>query len=277
MFAKSTVVSLALIAAAAPSFSAPLPETRSTEVLDARALPAGLVGLLKSLGSGVLSGGAISGLLALLGGGDDAAAARRAFEDSIAERAVPAAAVSSGVGAAAKAAAKALGTAFAGGVGSTLGSLSITAIFDKLFGDDAAAAKRELSDLTDEELNTLLEWVNDNKGSLSARGFNETLTAILEKLFGNAVQRRGVEDSLSPRGFNEILTAVLEKLFGNAVQRRELSDLTDEELNTLLEWVNANEGSLSARGFNEILTAVLEKLFGNAVQRREIPSLNELD
>jgi hypothetical protein len=75
MFAKSAIVSLALLSVASPVFSAPVPVTSTTE-LDARAIPAGLVGLLKSLGSGVLSGGAISGLLALLGGDDDAAAAR---------------------------------------------------------------------------------------------------------------------------------------------------------------------------------------------------------
>jgi hypothetical protein len=67
MFAKSAIVSLAVVAAAAPAFSAPVPaESRALK------LPAGAVGdLIKSLGKGILSGGAVTGLLSLLDGGSD--------------------------------------------------------------------------------------------------------------------------------------------------------------------------------------------------------------
>jgi len=64
MFAKTATVSLALVAAAAPAMSAPLP-------VDARAIPAGVGSAISSLGKGILSGGAVAGLLGLLGAGDD--------------------------------------------------------------------------------------------------------------------------------------------------------------------------------------------------------------
>ena len=73
MFAKSAIVSLAVVAAASPVFSAPLPVAEvDVRDLEARlSLPTGALGsLIKSLGKGVLTGGAVSGLLGLLGEGD---------------------------------------------------------------------------------------------------------------------------------------------------------------------------------------------------------------
>lgn len=316
MFANSLVVSLAILSVASPAFSAPLPNPHSE--LEARlSLPAGAIGkivkslgggllsggaiagleallglggddaaapaarelhvrelearlslptgaigkIVKSLGGGLLSGGAIAGLEALLGlGGDDAAPAARDLDArgiaSILEKLVGAGAesiesvlkkavlggVASGVavegvnavtgqdskravsatvvGDVAKVAeegiATVLGKGAASGIGSALGGLGIGAIFSKLFGggDDSAAAKRALADLSDSEVNTLLEWVNDNKASLFST---------------------------------------------RAVERRAFSDLSDEEVNTLLEWVNDNKDSLSTRALPSALTGSVGK------------------
>lgn len=65
MFAKSTIVSLAVVAAAAPALSAPIPAGAGAVIGD----------LAKSLGKGLLTGGALTGLLSLLDGGSDAPAA----------------------------------------------------------------------------------------------------------------------------------------------------------------------------------------------------------
>ncbi|KAJ7292961.1 hypothetical protein C8J57DRAFT_11460 [Mycena rebaudengoi] len=163
MLTNSLVVSLAVLSIASPVFSAPL----SIRNLRLASLPSGAIGsLIKSLGGGLLSGGAIAGLEALLSGGGDGAAAKRAVED-----------------------------------------------------------------LSDEQLNTLLEWVNDNKGSLSARGIAKTISPIVQK-----------------------------------ISKRAVEDLNDEQLNILLEWVNDNKDSmLSTRALS---SAPLIK--------KEI-SLNELD
>jgi hypothetical protein len=79
MYSKSIVLSLAVLSVASPAFSAPVPAPAANAhaELEARLkLPAGaLSGLAKSLGSGILSGGAITGLLSLLGGDDSAAPA----------------------------------------------------------------------------------------------------------------------------------------------------------------------------------------------------------
>jgi len=312
MFANSLVVSLAVLAVASPAFSAPLPNPHSE--LEARlSLPSGVIGkLVKSLGGGLLSGGAIAGLEALLGvGGDDAAPAARELVEargiaSVLEKLVGAGAesiesvlkkailggVASGVavegvnavagqnskravsaavvGDAAKVAeegiATVLGKGAASGLGSALGGLGIGAIFDKLFGGgDDSASKRSFADLSDEEVNTLLEWVNDNKDSLSLspRGLSESITAILEKLFGNAVQKRSFAD-LTDSEVNTLLEWVNDNkdsiLSTRAVQKRSFADLSDEEVNTLLEWVNDNKDSiLSTRALPSALTGSIGK------------------
>jgi hypothetical protein len=72
MLTNSLIVSLAVLSIASPVFSAPL----SIRNLRLASLPSGAIGsLIKSLGGGLLSGGAIAGLEALLSGGGDGAAA----------------------------------------------------------------------------------------------------------------------------------------------------------------------------------------------------------
>ncbi|KAJ7732373.1 hypothetical protein DFH07DRAFT_968475 [Mycena maculata] len=74
MFAKSTVISLALVAAAAPAMSAPISQTavQARELETHLSLPVDAIGdLAKSLGKGLLSGAAVTGLLSLLGEGSD--------------------------------------------------------------------------------------------------------------------------------------------------------------------------------------------------------------
>ncbi|KAJ7615405.1 hypothetical protein FB45DRAFT_1008346 [Roridomyces roridus] len=200
MYAKTTVVSLLL---ASSAFAAPLSqEAVQARELEARlSLPTGaLGGLAKSLGKGLLSGGAITGLLSLLGEGTSES--RRDLEaragiasvleklvgaggeslESVIKKAILGGAASGvaveGVNAvagrsvagtvagdAAKAAekgfGKVIGNNIADGLGSALGGLGVTAILGKLFGssDDSAASKRALADLSDEEVNTLLEWM----------------------------------------------------------------------------------------------------------------------
>ncbi|KAJ7642573.1 hypothetical protein DFH06DRAFT_603172 [Mycena polygramma] len=218
MFAKSAIVSVALFAAAAPVLSAPLPgQAIEARELEARlSLPAGAIGdLIKSLGKGLLSGGAVAGLAGLLGASSDdssdssAPASREldargglasilgklvgAGEESlesviknaviggaasgVAVEGVNAAAGQSGsrrsvagtvVDDAAKAAEKGLGSVIgngvADGVGTAAGGLGIGAIISKLFGSSSSSSKRALEDLSDDEVNTLLEYVNTLQG-----------------------------------------------------------------------------------------------------------------
>ncbi|KAJ6488747.1 hypothetical protein C8R45DRAFT_246942 [Mycena sanguinolenta] len=75
MVPKSAVLSLVIVAAAGPVVSAPIPGL----------LPAGAVGdLVKSLGKGLLSGAAVTGLLSLVDPSSDSKTARDLDERSIA-------------------------------------------------------------------------------------------------------------------------------------------------------------------------------------------------
>ncbi|KAJ7644858.1 hypothetical protein FB45DRAFT_1116764 [Roridomyces roridus] len=196
MYAKTTVVSLLL---ASSAFAAPLSqEAVEARELEARVrLPTGaLAGLAKTFGKGVLSGGAITGLLSLLGGvgGDDSSSsapvpglagvlekligAGGESLESVIKKAILGGAASgvavegvnavagkravagSVAGAAAKSGlGKTIGNGVADGLGSALGGLGIAAILGKLFGDDSSPATRAMADLSDEEVNTLLEWI----------------------------------------------------------------------------------------------------------------------
>ncbi|KAJ7613148.1 hypothetical protein FB45DRAFT_1065237 [Roridomyces roridus] len=206
MYAKTTVVSLLL---ASTAFAAPLSqEAVEARELEARAvrIPTGaLADLAKTFGKGALTGGAITGLLGLLGevtSGDPSALSGRDLEalearagiaslleklvgvggeslESVIKKAIFGG-VASGVavegvnavagrsvagsvagGAAKKGLGKAIGNGLADGLGTALGGLGITAILGKLFGssDDSSASKRALADLSDDEVNTLLEWM----------------------------------------------------------------------------------------------------------------------
>ncbi|KAJ7474270.1 hypothetical protein FB451DRAFT_1174777 [Mycena latifolia] len=205
MFAKSAIVSLALVAVASPVLSAPLP-------------------VAEALGKGILSGGAISGLSSLLGGeGDDSSAtpASRdletrgglasileklvdAGEESLesvlkntiaggiangaavegvnaaagqsSKRGIPAAVVDDAAKVARKTIGSVIGDGVASSIGHAVGDLGIGAIISKLFGlhssDDSSSrsssSKRALADLSDEEVNTLLEYINEMNGGSNA-------------------------------------------------------------------------------------------------------------
>ncbi|KAJ7623868.1 hypothetical protein DFH06DRAFT_1305285 [Mycena polygramma] len=189
MFAKSAITSVALVAAAAPVLSAPLPG----QVVEARlSLPPGAVGdLVKSLGNGLLSGGALAGLAGILGSSSDSSdssaptsreldarglasllgkfvgAGEESLESVIKNAVIGGAASGVAVEAAADAAKVAekglgsvIGNGVADGVGTAVGGLGIGAVISKLFGGDSSSnsrSKRALEDLSDEEVNTLLE------------------------------------------------------------------------------------------------------------------------
>ncbi|KAJ6536701.1 hypothetical protein DFH09DRAFT_1401145 [Mycena vulgaris] len=214
-------ISLAVLAVASPAFSAPVPTPDAHSELEARlSLPAGAVkDLLKSLGSGILTDGAFSGLLALLGGGDDAAPAARDLdaraglgalleklfgvgEEALSKvlknaviggvaggvavegvntaagqrrAAVPVAVVEGTAKAASKGLGSIIGSGLASGLGSALGGLGIGAILDKLFN------KRAFEDLNDDEVNTLLEYINDmqyNRRALADLSDEEVVTLL---------------------------------------------------------------------------------------------------
>ncbi|KAJ7688668.1 hypothetical protein B0H17DRAFT_649504 [Mycena rosella] len=293
MYSKSIAASLAILAVASPVFSAPVPVPVSSGHNDLEArikLPAGAIkDLLKSLGGGILSGGAISGLLSLLGGGDDAApapAAREldaraglgallskllgAGEDTLSKvlknaviggvasgvavegvntaagqrrAAVPASVVTT----AEKGIGSVISNGLASGLGSALGGLGIGAILDKLFN------KRSFEDLSDEEVNTLLEFINDNQSTgIEARG--------------------GV-----PPGIGKLIASLLGKLLGKA--KRSFEDLSDEEVNTLLEFINDNQSTgIEARGgvppgIGKLIASLLGKLLGKA--KRSLEDLSD--
>ncbi|KAJ7681025.1 hypothetical protein DFH06DRAFT_1405901 [Mycena polygramma] len=205
MFTKSTIVALALVAGAAPVLSAPLPgQAIEARELDARSAIGDLV---KSLGKGVLSGGAVAGLTGLLGASDDSSNTSRDLDargglgaalgkligageeplESVIKNAVIGGAASGaaieGVNAAAgqssrhrrglastvvddaaqaaeKDVGSIIGNGVANGVGSAAAGLGVGAVIDKLFGSDSSSSKRALAELSDSEVNTLLEYVN---------------------------------------------------------------------------------------------------------------------
>lgn len=84
MYSKSITVSVALLALVPSAFSAPLPAPAASAHSELKArlsLPSGALGsIIKSLGTGILTGGAFTGLLGLLGehGESDAAPAQNA-------------------------------------------------------------------------------------------------------------------------------------------------------------------------------------------------------
>ncbi|KAJ6488777.1 hypothetical protein C8R45DRAFT_929485 [Mycena sanguinolenta] len=176
MVAKSSIISLAVVAAAGPVVSAPVPLS----------LPAGADGdLVKSLGKGILSGSAVTGLFSLFG---PAANASSNTARDLEERGI-ATALEKLVGDGAESLESVLKKAVLGGAASGIaasavegaagqnnkrGISSIFNIIAKLF--DSSISKRGLADLSDEEVNTLLEYINDmNGGSNSRRALSSSL------------------------------------------------------------------------------------------------------
>ncbi|KAJ7248461.1 hypothetical protein C8J57DRAFT_1240385 [Mycena rebaudengoi] len=293
MFSKSLVASLTLVALAYPAFSAPVPNVHAE--LEARlSLPSGAIGgLIKSLGSGILTGGAFAGLEKLLDlGGDDAAPARRELEGAplspfrchwwphqdpgkwtthrwlvISMLVALAAVLEKLVGAGGASLGTVIKNAVLGGVASGVAIEGVNSVAERGFFDsfenafDSAPedelptvgplhlgpgivipSKRAIEDLSDDQVNTLLEWVNehvDDKGVLSARaGLGSVIGTGLVGGLGSALGGLGIG-------------AILEKLFGYASHGTSLiptlEDLSDDQVNTLLEWINDNVNTNEAR------------------------------
>jgi len=258
MFAKSAIVSLAVVAAASPVVSAPVPLS----------LPAGAVGdLIKSLGKGILSGGAVTGLLSLLDPSSDSSSnTSRDLE----ERAGLAAALEKLVGVGAESLESVLKKALIGGAASGVAAAAVDGAAGQnnrrslgatVVDDAAKAAEKGLGSIIG---NGVADGVGTAAGGLG-------IGAIISKLFGSSDSSSSSTTSSSKRGFQ---------------------DLSDDEVNTLLEYVNElNGGSNSRRAVSSSVgkgiaglvaglaasqgaSAVvdeLEKLF-----KRE-PSLDELD
>ncbi|KAJ7098629.1 hypothetical protein B0H15DRAFT_584694 [Mycena belliarum] len=348
MHSKAIVATLAALSVAGPVLSAPLPAPAGNPYaeLEARAakLPSGAIkDVLKNLGSGVLTGGAISGLLALLGlAGKDAPAARdledRGLKElltkligagdeglaSVLKKAILGGAAGgvaieavdtaagqrrAAVGGAAATAAKSgigkvIAGGLAGGVGSALGGLGITAIFEKLFGIKAAAARRAVEDLSDDEVKTLLAYVNEveNSSQLEARGgvpsgLGRTLANIIKSMLGGK-GKRAVEDLSDdevktllayvnevenssqlearggvPSGLGRTLANIIKSMLGGK-GKRAVEDLSDDEVNTLLKYVNEMENSsqLEARGgvpsgLGQTLINIIKTMLGKGAKR----------
>ncbi|KAJ7121408.1 hypothetical protein C8R44DRAFT_786239 [Mycena epipterygia] len=202
MFTPSTIIALTLIAASAPGFSAPVPAARElpTNGIEARGIASILEGLI---------GPGIEGIIGdFLGGGSSGTA-------------------SSGTAAATPVSARQLASIAEGLVGSVGGG--IESILSKLFD------RRSFSDLSDGKVNQLLEYVNGmDKRELNAR------FSLPSGLITGALKSLG-EGALSSAAL-----AGLEKLLGGGSStttaatpsaRRAFSDLSDDEVNQLLEYV----------------------------------------
>ncbi|KAJ7626926.1 hypothetical protein FB45DRAFT_1004571 [Roridomyces roridus] len=210
MYAKTAVVSLLL---ASSALAAPLSqEAVQARELEARlSLPAGALGdLAKSLGKGLLSGGAITGLLSLLGEGssDSSSTSRRDLE--------------------ARAGLAGLLEKLVGAGGESLESV----IKNAVLGGVASGAA--------------VEGVNAVAGQSSKRSVAGTVVGdaakVAEKGIGS-VLGNGVADGLGSALGGLGISAVIGKLFGSssdsstASSKRALADLSDDEVNTLLEWI----------------------------------------
>ncbi|KAJ6520193.1 hypothetical protein C8R45DRAFT_918980 [Mycena sanguinolenta] len=256
MFAKSAIVSLAVVAAAGPVVSAPVPLS----------LPAGAVGdLIKSLGKGILSGGAVTGLLSLLDPSSDSSSnTSRDLE----ERAGLAGALEKLVGAGAESLESVLKKAIIGGAASGVAATAI----------EGAAGQ-------------------NNRRSLGATVVDDAAKAA-EKGLGSIIGN-GVADGVGTAAGGLGIGAIISKLFGSSdsssdstsTSKRGFQDLSDDEVNTLLEYIGEMNASNSRRAISSSVgkgvaglvaglaasqgaSAVvdeIEKLF-----KRE-PSLDELD
>jgi len=214
MFAKTAIVSLAVVAAAAPAMSAPVPETRALK------LPAGAVGdLIKSLGKGILSGGAVTGLLSLLDGGSDSSDSSSAPATRDLEARTLASALEKLVGVGAESLESVLKKAIIGGaasgvavegVNAAAGQSSRRGIPAAVVDDAAKAAEKGLSSIIG---NGVADGVGSAVGGLG-------IGAIISKLFGSS-DSSSTSTSTSKRGFQ---------------------DLSDEEVNTLLEYIGQING-----------------------------------
>ncbi|KAJ6628469.1 hypothetical protein B0H10DRAFT_158415 [Mycena sp. CBHHK59/15] len=142
----------------------------------------------------------------------------------------------------------------------------------------AAPTPRAFSDLSDDEVNQLLEWVNGH--APQARDLEARFSlpsGLLGKLVKGGITTGGIS----------ILGDILGKLTGGSdadstatataatsaptVDSRAFSDLSDDEVNQLLEWVNDNANASQARDLEArlsfpsgIFKKILQGLAGGA-------------
>ncbi|KAF7348991.1 hypothetical protein MVEN_01420100 [Mycena venus] len=217
MYSKVVAGTIVLVAVAPSAFSAPVPGP-AAEVhpeLDARlTIPSGTIASLgKSLGKGLLTGGAVSGLLGLLGGDDNSSATRRDLE---------------GRGA--------LGTALGKLVG--VGETSLKdAIKNAVIGGVA-------SGVAVEGVNAVAG--NQRRTSFPA-GAVEGAAKAAEKGIGSVIGD-GLADGVGSAVGGLAIGGILGKLFGGNSTKRDLEDLSDDEVNTLLEYVNEIQNSKRSLG-----------------------------
>jgi hypothetical protein len=214
MFAKSAIVSLAVIAAAGPVVSAPLPLS----------LPAGAVGdLIKSLGKGILSGGAVTGLLSLLDPSSSSSSTASSRRELELEARSLASALESLVGVGAESLESVLKKALIGGAASGVAAAAV----------DGAAGQ-------------------SSRRSLGATVVDDAAAAA-EKGLGSIIGN-GVADGLGTAAGGLGIGAIISKLFGSSssssssttTSKRGFQDLSDEEVNTLLEYIGQMNGATPA-------------------------------
>jgi len=341
MFAKTAVISIALIATVVPTMSAPVaPAAAEARELEARlSLPAGVLGdLVKSLGKGLLSGGAVTGLLDLLGeGGSNSTSTRRDLEsraglagileklvgvggkdlESVIKDAILGGAASGvaveGVNAVANATRRSVGTAVvddAAAAAEKAAGTGLSGILEKLVGvgeqDIESVIKNAVlggaaSGVAVEGVNAI---ANATRRSVATTVVDDA-AKVAEKGLGS-VLGNGAADGLGSALGGLGIGAIISKLFGGSststaapaaaspASKRALADLSDAEVNTLLEYINtlntAKSGAVSSRALGSVgkgiagLVASLAATQGveSAIQevekllKRE-PSFDELD
>jgi len=227
MFAKSAIISLALVAVAAPAMSAPVSHAVEARELETRlSLPTGaLTDLLKSFGKGILSGGAVSGLLALLGEGSSSSSSTTTTSRREVEARTLASLLEDLVGAGGKSLESVIKDALIGGAASGVA----------VEGVNAAAGQSSKRSLP-------VSIIEDGAEAAEA-----TISSVIGK---------GAADGLGSALGGLGIGAIVSKLFGSSsssssssTSKRALSDLSDAEVNTLLEYINEmnNNGTLVAR------------------------------
>jgi hypothetical protein len=268
MFAKSAIVSLALVAVASPALSAPLPVAETRDLEARLSLPAGALGsLVKSLGKGILSGGAVTGLLSLLGEGDSSSSSTPSSRD-LEARAGLGALLGKLVGAGEESLESVLKNAVIGGVASGAAVEGVNAVAGQSSSKRASIPAAVVDD--------------------AAKAAEKTIGSVI----GDGVAS-GVGSAVGGLGIG----AIISKLFGgdssSSSSKRALADLTDEEVNTLLEYVNEMNGggnAVSGRALGSVGKGIAGLVAGLAATqaaesgieeikslfRREV-SFNELD
>ncbi|KAJ7131676.1 hypothetical protein C8R43DRAFT_1110652 [Mycena crocata] len=226
MYSKTIVASLALLAVTSPAFSVPVPNVHGE--LEARlSLPAGAVkDLLKSLGSGVLSGGAISGLLALLGAGGDAPAARDL--DNLEARGALSSLLQKLIGVGEEGLESVLKKAVIGGAASGVAIEGVNTVAGQRRGVPVGVASDAVK-VAEKGIGSVIS--NGVVGGIGSALGGLGIGAILEKLFGTNAKRSLAELS------DEDLVKILEYIGEQSNAKRSLADLSDDEVVALLEYI----------------------------------------